>query len=141
VEHAVIRIVVALSALFAIGCGARRHLDVEFTSEKPGDVDAITRVDVQIFDGKTCACSELGTKQGCLDADAVSSITFTPQDGNRRGGGFPDGDLVIKGTAYDAAQAQISLRIACWCVPDRADQTVIFPLGMPTDPRGTGCSR
>jgi len=137
--------VIRLAAvLVVVGCSPRRHVEIEFTDssgmspsmQKVGDIQ---RVDVEVFNGKDCVCADIDNKAGCMAADQVSSITFNPMSPDRTGGGFPDGKLTIHVAAYDSANTPIGLRVACWCVPDLADQTLVFPLGSPTTPAGQGC--
>ncbi len=125
-----------------VGCGARRHMDLEFTAGDPttqAQLGSIVRVDAQVWDRDQCACADLDTKTGCGPSDAVASLTFDPQHGDRGTTGFPDGSLTVRVTAYDTNGTPIGLRYACWCVPDRGDQALVFPLGQPTDPQGVGC--
>jgi hypothetical protein len=138
-------VVVLALGLWISGCSPRRHIDLEFTDAQSGSaplpqtVSDIQRVDVAVYDGNDCVCADLDNKPGCMTSDQVSTISFDPTKPDRTGGGFPDGKLTIHVAAFDAMTDPIGLRVACWCVPDLADQTLVFPLGSPTAVAGQGC--
>jgi hypothetical protein len=140
VEHAVSRAALLL-ALAMLSCSPRRHIDLEFTADPTtqAELNSIVRVDVQVYDGDNCVCSDLDGKPGCMAADAVATLSFDPQRPNQSHASFPDGNLVIRVTASDASNNAIGLKVACWCVPDRSDLACVFPVGQPNVPAGTGC--
>jgi hypothetical protein len=121
-----------------LGCSPRRQLGVEFSGAAPNDTDVIARVTLEIFDGDECTCLDLA--QSGPRCSPRARLEFTPASGETTQSGFPAGALTVRATAYDSAGMPVALRIDCWCIPDLAEQSVVFPLGSPTDPMGRGCA-
>jgi hypothetical protein len=125
-----------------VACSPRRQLGVEFSGATPSDTDVIARVTLEVFDGQECTCLDLVGTAGGLPRCPFprARLEFTPATGEMTESGFPSGPLTIRATAYDSAQMPVPLRIDCWCIPDLPEQSVVFPLGSPTDTMGRGCA-
>lgn len=130
-----------LAAGLALACAPARSFYLEFSGASE-DVARIARVELSVFDGASCTCAELEQKAGCLSGDAVATASFSSSAGRRTAGDLPEGDLVLRVTAFDAAEERIPLKLDCACVAasqGSGQGKVILPIGTPYVPAGQGC--